>query len=495
MTDLRRRFVERIRRDGAPLSPQLAAAFATVPREAFVADGFQRRDGSWARPGSAGFLETVYRNDVLVTKVEGGMPVSSSSQPSLMAIMLAALDVHPGARVLEIGAGTGYNAALLTALGAHVTTVDVQADVVQRARASLARASVEGVRVLAGDGYAGVPGERFDRVIVTVGVAGVSPHWLEQAQPGPPGVRGALPDSFSVGEKVARLSAGKVRAEQAASLSAEEAEAEESKEAEEQAWAEQHASLSAERKAGDERAARSGPIVVPVEHAGTHPVLAVYGPTDALAVRPPNASAHRPAASSANASVDDPVASSGAASADRPVDFSANASVDGTVDGPAYGPVTARVICPSGFMTAAGPLTAQHARAHPHPVPADALTPFAQATPYRWDRPLDSLAYRDLWYAAGVWNTRTTHAAVPGFDGSTLILLDETGTGGAAILPDGAVLSGGAQAARYAAEATDILDRWESANRPPMQAWRITLALTGDPAAPIWCPATWELDQ
>ena len=116
MTDLRQRYVEELRRHGAPLAPELAAAFAAVPREVFVAEGFLRRDGSWARPGAAGFLADVYRDDVLVTKSNGRVAVSSSSQPSLMAIMLAALDVHPGDRVLEIGAGTGYNAALLAAL-------------------------------------------------------------------------------------------------------------------------------------------------------------------------------------------------------------------------------------------------------------------------------------------------------------------------------------------------------------------------------------------
>jgi len=363
MTERRRRFVEQIRRNGAPLSPELATAFVTVPREAFVSNGFQRRDGTWASPDAAGFLDTVYRDEVLVTKVDGSLPISSSSQPSLMAIMLAALDVRPGDRVLEIGAGTGYNAALLAVLGARVTSVDVQADVADRARSALADARIEGVRVLAGDGYAGVPGERFDRAIVTVGVAGLSPQWLAQAQP--------------------------------------------------------------------------GPIVVPVEHAGTHPVLAVRGPAD--------------------------------------------------------GPVSATVLCPSGFMSAAGPLTARHPGSHPAPAASGALSAFAEVAPPRWERPLDSLGYRDLWYAAGVWSDRATHAALPGRDQSCLTLLDEAGTGGAAILPDGSVWAGGAQAPEYAARAVEVVDRWEAAGRPAMQSWRIGLRLTGDPDAPIWAPATWTL--
>jgi protein-L-isoaspartate(D-aspartate) O-methyltransferase len=364
MKDLRHRYVEQIRRDGAPLSGELAAAFATVPREAFVAEGFQRRDGSWAVPGDRDFLSTVYRDDVLVTKVDGHMPVSSSSQPSLMAIMLDALDVRPGLRVLEIGAGTGYNAALLASLGAEVTSVDVQADVADRARSALAKAEIDGVRVLHGDGYQGAPGYRFDRVIVTVGVAGLSPRWLAQMDEG-------------------------------------------------------------------------GLSIVPVEHAGTHPVLAVRGP--------------------------------------------------------ATGPVSATVVCPSGFMSASGPLTADHPYAHPAPAAARALATFTQVAGPRWRDPLDSLTYRDLWYAAGAWHRRATHAAVPGRDQSVLALLDEHRSGGAVVLPDGAIMAGGQEATQYAADAAELVDRWLEAGRPPMQAWRITLALTGDPEAPIWVPASWSL--
>jgi protein-L-isoaspartate(D-aspartate) O-methyltransferase len=296
MSELRERFVEQIRRNGVTLSPELAGAFAAVPREAFVAAGFQRREGVWARPGD------------------------------------------------------------------RVTSIDVQADVVARARAALEQADVKGVEVRHGDGYEGAPRERFDRVIVTVGIAGVSPRWLAQLD-------------------------------------------------------------------GD------GPLVAPVEHAGTHPVLAVRD----------------------------------------------------------TGPVTATVVCASGFMSAAGPLTARHPDAHPAPAPAGTLSTFAPAVPGRWDGPLDSMTYRDLWYAAGVWHRRATHAALPRRDQSVLALLDETGSGGAAILDDGAVLAGGGHAARYAADAVTVLDRWEAAGRPPMQAWRIMLAPAGRPEAPIWVPAEWTL--
>jgi protein-L-isoaspartate(D-aspartate) O-methyltransferase len=184
MSELRRRYVEVLRRDGALTREDVARAFADVPREVFVADGFHGRDGALMTPEDPEFLDLVYRNDVLVTKVIDGVAVSSSSQPSLMAVMIEALDLVPGTRVLEIGAGTGYNAALMAALGARVTSVDVQPDVVDRADAALARAGAADVRVRLGDGYLGDPaGAPYDRVVVTVGVAGVSPYWLDQLAP------------------------------------------------------------------------------------------------------------------------------------------------------------------------------------------------------------------------------------------------------------------------------------------------------------------------
>ncbi|MDP9796423.1 protein-L-isoaspartate(D-aspartate) O-methyltransferase [Catenuloplanes nepalensis] len=177
------RYLDELRAAGVLTDPALARAFRAVPREIFVAAGF-RGPGGWTRPGDPGFLDAVYRDTVLVTKVNGGVPVSSSSQPSLMARMLASLDVMPGHRVLEIGAGTGYNAALLAALGADVTSIDVQEDVAAAAAAALARAGVTGARVRRADGWDGAPDlAPFDRIIVTAGISGLAAPWLEQLAP------------------------------------------------------------------------------------------------------------------------------------------------------------------------------------------------------------------------------------------------------------------------------------------------------------------------
>ncbi|WP_367134933.1 MULTISPECIES: methyltransferase domain-containing protein [Streptomyces] len=111
---------------------------------------------------------------------------SSSSMPSLVFSMLADLDVREGQRVLEIGTGTGWNAALLAhRLGAgNVVTVDVDGVVAATARAALRRAGLP-VRVLHRDGYLGFP-ERapYDRIIVTCGVRDIPYAWVEQTAPG-----------------------------------------------------------------------------------------------------------------------------------------------------------------------------------------------------------------------------------------------------------------------------------------------------------------------
>jgi protein-L-isoaspartate(D-aspartate) O-methyltransferase len=127
-TGLHERLVEELAGKGLLDNPRLRAAFQAVRREHFL-------------PGVD--LERVYRDDAVTTQVgPSGMTTSSSSQPSIMAMMLAQLDPQPGERVLEIGAGTGYNAALLAhvvGLGGQVTSIDIDPAITQTAHANLAK--------------------------------------------------------------------------------------------------------------------------------------------------------------------------------------------------------------------------------------------------------------------------------------------------------------------------------------------------------------------
>lgn len=116
----------------------------------------------------------------------GVMATSSSSAPPIMARMLDALALAPGMRVLEIGTGTGYNAALLTHLTGPgtVTTVELDPELATHARAALDTTGYQ-VSVITGDGAAGHPsGAPYDRVVATAAVHTVPYPWVNQARPG-----------------------------------------------------------------------------------------------------------------------------------------------------------------------------------------------------------------------------------------------------------------------------------------------------------------------
>lgn len=164
--------VKELQHSGRIVSREVAAAFEAVPRHLFV-------------PGIP--LTDAYRDDAVFTKRdEDGTPLSSVSAPWLVATMLERLRIRPGHDVLEIGSG-GYNAALLRHLVAEkgsVTSLDIDGEVIERARRSLVAAGVDDVRLVTGDGTSEVPGGGpYDRLVVTVQAASIAPAWLTQLTP------------------------------------------------------------------------------------------------------------------------------------------------------------------------------------------------------------------------------------------------------------------------------------------------------------------------
>ncbi|MCH6160322.1 methyltransferase domain-containing protein [Streptomyces marispadix] len=180
---------------GALADPAWQAAFAEVPRELFVPYYYVAvtgggRERLWREDPDPRrrqrWLEGVYDDAPLATRVRDGELLSSSSQPSLMARMLEALEVRDGMRVLEIGTGSGYNAALLShRLGSdHVVSVDLDPAITSAAKEHLAAAGYR-PRVVTGDGALGVPAHApYDRVIATCEVPALPVAWLAQCVPG-----------------------------------------------------------------------------------------------------------------------------------------------------------------------------------------------------------------------------------------------------------------------------------------------------------------------
>src|SRR5216684_8168192 len=135
---------------GRSLCPLVRQAFLQVPRHLFVEQYYQQRGSSLTWDLVQATMESVYRGQPLVIQIDQrGRPTSSSSQPSIMAIQLEALDLESGQSVLEIGAGTGYNAALIGVLvgqGGEVTSIDIDANLVQTAKRHLATVRITNVQ-------------------------------------------------------------------------------------------------------------------------------------------------------------------------------------------------------------------------------------------------------------------------------------------------------------------------------------------------------------
>ena len=195
-----RRLVAALKGQGAITSRLVEDAFLSIPRHAFI-DSYYVHDATgtetqqWRRierPGegdAAGWLEGVYAKVPLVTAFdEAGTPSSSSSSPDIMAFMLEALRLSPGMRVLEIGTGTGYNAALLAHIvedPGQVFSVELQPSLAYEAQQKLDAVVGKGITVHFGNGLEGYsPGAPYDRIIATGSYHKVPLAWLDQLKEG-----------------------------------------------------------------------------------------------------------------------------------------------------------------------------------------------------------------------------------------------------------------------------------------------------------------------
>ncbi len=156
--------VEQLKRLGIS-DPRVLAAMAAVPRERFVRD--EHRDvayGDHALP--IGLAQTI-------------------SQPYIVARMTELLDVGPGHHVLEIGTGSGYQAAVLSALAGDVVSVERHAALADEARARIARIGYANITVVNEDGSLGYPDAApYDRILVTAAMPQIAPELASQLRPG-----------------------------------------------------------------------------------------------------------------------------------------------------------------------------------------------------------------------------------------------------------------------------------------------------------------------
>ena len=148
-----------VEKDGA--SPGVVEAFRSVAREDFVPDR-GRREAYLDRPVAIPEHQT-------------------TSQPSLIARMIDALELSPEDRVLEVGTGYGFQTALLSKLAGEVYSVERHEDLAEMARSNLLRAGIDSVLVEVGDGWLGLTEHApFDAIVVSAAAAGIPPALVDQ---------------------------------------------------------------------------------------------------------------------------------------------------------------------------------------------------------------------------------------------------------------------------------------------------------------------------
>ena len=151
--------------DTRRLDPQVLDAMRAVPRHLFVPE---------AQSAHA------YRGVAL--EIGHGQTIS---QPYIVALMTHLLRVEPGQKILEVGTGSGYQAAVLAAMGAQVRSIEIVAPLARQATERLRALGYDKVAVRAGDGYAGWPDAApFDRIIVTAGAPHLLRPLVDQLRPG-----------------------------------------------------------------------------------------------------------------------------------------------------------------------------------------------------------------------------------------------------------------------------------------------------------------------
>ena len=168
MTDfaaLRERMIERHIEGRGLDNPALIAAFRAVPREAFV---------------SGDYAEGAYADSPL--PIESGQTIS---QPYIVALTIDAAEIGPGDKVLEIGAGSGYAAAVIGQIARQVIAVERHHELVRIADERMRRMGYDNVVIVEGDGTLGCPEEApFDAIVAAASGSHVPQVLLDQLKPG-----------------------------------------------------------------------------------------------------------------------------------------------------------------------------------------------------------------------------------------------------------------------------------------------------------------------
>jgi protein-L-isoaspartate O-methyltransferase len=189
LTSLRNQLVAEIKKDVQ--DETILNAFRAVPRHEFIEIFFNRtttldKMQEWQpiHPSDPKWLTEIYTNRPLTTSIDkNGNPNTSSSQPDIMAKMIRSVHLQPNHRVLEIGTGTGYNAAILAHIVGkeNVVSIDINQSLLDTAQERIERIVGTGITLLNADGR-NLPETlgRFDAIIVTGSHDRLELSWIKE---------------------------------------------------------------------------------------------------------------------------------------------------------------------------------------------------------------------------------------------------------------------------------------------------------------------------
>ena len=145
--------------------PKILEAFRAVPREAFISEEY---------------ADLAYGDHPL--PIEAGQTIS---EPYIVALMIKAAEIKPGDKVLEVGAGSGYAAAVISRIAGKVVAIERQRELVKIAQQRIARLGYDNVKIVEGDGTRGCPEEApFDAILAAASGSHLPPQWVEQLAEG-----------------------------------------------------------------------------------------------------------------------------------------------------------------------------------------------------------------------------------------------------------------------------------------------------------------------
>ncbi len=193
--ELRKALVDSLRKKGYLHRDDIAEAFLNIKREDFIWSLWQKTAEGWKsypvnrHDVSPEIAELIYRDDSIPILVEDDNIISSSSQPAVMSVMIEEADIRKGDRVLEVGTGSGYNAAVLSKVvgkEGKVITTEINETVYNLARAAFKNAGLsEDIILLNRNAVEGVPEHApFDVIVVTSSTPEIPHVWFEELKTG-----------------------------------------------------------------------------------------------------------------------------------------------------------------------------------------------------------------------------------------------------------------------------------------------------------------------